>query len=1299
MSDDRELFVHKEWLGLIQPVGLVVTARSLSRAEATPDRADGTRLQPILRELLDKEGALSDFRDLMEQILEWDSQDLVAAPDGVEYYLENYGETLKPSYAVPNPDGEGWLMLVQEVAAGTGLDDKASSQGWEVTPQQKFERLLRGQKIPMGLLTNGKELRLVYAPEGESSGHLTFPFAAMAEVAGRSLLSAFYMLLSSYRIFQANVMGDDRRLCKILDNSRLSQNEVSERLADQVLDALWELLAGFQAADAAVNGKILAPLALEGKGEEGNQHIYGGLVTVLMRLVFLLYAEERDVMPDDAMYQGNYAVTGLYDRLRDDASNYPDTMEQRFGAWAWLLSLFRLVYDGGGATEDYLPARHGQLFDPDVYPFLEGHGEGVPRVSDGKIFRVLDKLLILEGDRLSYRSLDVENIGSVYEGIMGYRVERAESVSLGVTSKPKGSKISTTVVVDMQALLAAKGSDRAGLLKTWANCEVTGNALKELKEAQTLEGIAAALGRRVSHRTQNLLAVGALYLQPTEERRRSGSHYTPRKLTEPIVRKTLEPIFAGLGSAPTAAQILSLKVCDLAMGSGAFLVEACRQLADSLVAAWERDGMPDDLPKSEEPILIARRLVAQRCIYGVDKNPFAVNLAKLSLWLATLAKNYPFTFIDHALKCGDSLVGLTSREIGFFESNTQLSLFRPIADRVKDVVSKRLEIQSQDTLSDRDADVKHDKLMAIDADLSPSRRSADAKIAAFFDGKNAKDRTNREQEYKQLLAQGTKEELEKLSHSLRSGDRGIIPFNWEIEFPEVFTRQNDGFDAIVGNPPFLAGKGISTVLGDEYKDWLPIVNPESNSNSDLVGHFFRRAFTLLRKNGCFGLIATNTIFQGDTRNAGLKYICQHDGTIYNAQKRVKWSGDAAVIVSVLNIKKGTYSGIKLLDGKEVMSISAFLFYAGGHEDPKPLLGNVGKSFIGCDIKGMGFTFDDSNPDVTSLEEMNRLIELNPKNRERIFPYIGGEEVNTSPIHSHHRYVINFGDMSEEEARQYPDLMRIVEEKVKPDRMYKLKGVSNYPYWKFWRNRQELYKAISPLEKVLVVSRHQPNWCVAFMPSSVVFSEALVIFALDKYYAFCSIQSQIHELWARFFGSSMKDDLRYTPSDCFETFPFPTNWENNPQLEAIGKEYYEYRAQLMISNNQGLTTTYNRFHDPDEYDSAILKLRDLHNQCDRAVLDAYGWTDLQPVCEFLLDYEDEEETNDESTNKRQKKKPYRYRWADEIRDEVLARLLALNEERYQEEVLRGDRGEGKSKKAKGKTKSKQSGANNLELQFS
>ncbi len=914
MADDRELFIHKEWLGLIQPVGLVVTARSLLRAQAIPDRTKATDLQPILQGLM-ADGYLQDFRAFTEQILEWDKSDLVDAPDGVEVYLENYGETLKPTYAVPNPDGEGWLMLVQQVEADISLDEKFSSQGWEVTPQQKFERLLRGTKIPMGLLTNGRELRLVYAPEGESSGHLTFSFVAMTEVAGRSLLSAMYMLLSAYRVFQANVLKDDRSLGAILEKSRLYQNEVSERLADQVLDALWQLLGGFQAA--ATNGKMMFSL----DNTEGMQHIYGGLVTVLMRLVFLLYAEERDVMPGDPIYQGSYAVTGLYEKLRDDASNYPDTMDQRFGAWAWLLSLFRLVYDGGGATAEYLPARHGQLFDPDAYCFLEGRVQNslyedsgyveIPRVPDETIFRVLEKLLILDGERLSYRALDVENIGSVYEGIMGYRVEQAQSVCLGVTSKPKGSKVSTTVVIDMQALLQAKGTERSQLLKTWANCEISPNAQKEIKEAKTLEAIAAALGRKVSHRTPHLLTKGTFYLQPTEERRRSGSHYTPRKLTEPIVRKTMEPILAELGATPTAEQILSLKVCDLAMGSGAFLVEACRQLADAVVAAWERDGMPDDLPKTEEPILIARRLVAQRCIYGVDKNPFAVNLAKLSLWLATLAKDLPFTFIDHALKCGDSLVGLTKAEIGSFGKEiNDLPLMRLLNQKVEQAKSYRAAIQAGDTRTDEDAETKAEQLLQAEAVLQESKLIGSVIVASFFDGSNAKERKEKRVEYAEEVRgfrqSGEIDKLEALVRDWQKHDHAIIPFNWELEFPEVFDRENSGFDAIVGNPPF-AGKN-TTINGNAegYLDWLKVGYPESHGNSDLVAYFFRRAFSLLRKDGTFGLVSTNTIAQGDTRSTGLRFICLNGGTIYNATRRHKWEGAAAVVVSLIHIIKATY---------------------------------------------------------------------------------------------------------------------------------------------------------------------------------------------------------------------------------------------------------------------------------------------------------------------------------------------------------------------------------------------------------
>ncbi len=762
-------------------------------------------------------------------------------------------------------------------------------------------------------------------------------------------------------------------------------------------------------------------------------------------------------------------------------------------------------------------------------------------------------------------------------------------------------------------------------------------------------------------------------------------------------------------------------------------------------------------------MLVARRLVAQRCLYGVDKNPFAVNLAKLSLWLVTLAKDYPFTFLDHALKCGDSLVGLTKAQIGSFgkDATYDLPLLAFLKEKIDRARNLRAEIQSLDTRTDADDDQKRIFLNQVEQELQEARLTGDVKIAAFFEGSNKKEREEKEKEFAQLvrnwryhptptppLNKGRGDEtlnssslagrgdetlnpsqcsdqkiyepktlvetchdtslhplteqycnpsslagrgreageglsddsaLLTISQKLRCSEKCIIPFNWEIEFPEVFDRENSGFDAIVGNPPFAGKNTTINAHAPGYLDWLKEVYPESHGNSDLVAYFFRRAFDLLRDGGTFGLIATNTIAQGDTRSTGLRWICQNGGTIYNAQKRVKWAGKAAVVVSVINIFKGNYQGGKLLDGREVSLISAFLFHAGGNENPAVLLANADKSFQGSIVLGMGFTFDDSNPDATPIAQMHRLIEKDAKNAERIFPYIGGEEVNTSPTHTHHRYVINFGEMSEDEARQYPDLMQIVEEKVKPER----EKLGNNPdairrknkWWLWGRYTPALFNAIAPLERVLVISRVGQHGSFTFLPSNMVFSEGLVVFALPTYSAFCTLQSRIHEIWARFFGSSLEDRLRYTPSDCFETFPFPENWETNPTLEAVGKEYYEYRAALMVCNNQGLTDTYNRFHDPEERNPDILKLREIHAKMDKAVLDAYGWNDIPTECQFLLDYEEEDLTPNPSPyqgegNKRQKKKPWRYRWSEEIHDEVLARLLDLNQKRAEAEILGG-----------------------------
>ena len=1296
-AQDPNIRAHLEWLGFIQPNGLVISAPALVKAGAILNRQD-TEGQALLAGCVDQrvvlpgrdpEPCVRDFQEFASTVLGWGFSSRGYAgtaeapvPADLAVVLPDYHETLHPDFAVrerdPRNGASPWQLLVQVLAAGQDFNKATSGAGGlEASPQGRVERLLRGTGVPAGLLFNGVALRLISAPRGESSGWMDFRFADLLNTAGRPLCSALRLLLSEQRLL---ALPRDERLAALLESSRKYQNEVSERLSEQVLHGLYELLRGFQTAHDSSGGELLR----EPLSEDGDRNdIYRGLLSVILRLVFLLYAEERGMLPDDGNFARYYSLSGLYQRLREDAALNPDTMDQRFGAWAQLLVLFRLIHDGarahrtGGAVS--LPERRGALFDPDRFRFLEDRsGVGVrqtiervipPRISDGVIYRVLEKLLVLDGERISYRTLDVEQIGSVYETIMGFRLETATGHSVAI--KP-AKKLGAPNTVDLDALLAQPNARRGRWLQERADRTITDRVAKGLREAETVDDLHAALDRVLDKdATPDITPPGALVLQPNEERRRSGSHYTPRELTEPIVRHTLAPVLERLKGeddrAPTPEQILDLKICDPAMGSGAFLVETCRQLADALIDAWAAHGTMPVIPPDEDEVIYARRLIAQKCLYGIDRNPMAVDLAKVSLWLSTLARDHPLTFVDHAFRHGDSLVGLTRQQIEALNWKGRQPILTGFG--VREAVDAASELRRQIREADDTVDERRLQNLWREAQdaVAEVRLFGDLVLAAFFEGAKPKERESRRTAYQEAILTGEAWRHAVEMEGRRNAGLPFAPFHWEIEFPEVFERDNPGFDGFVGNPPFAGKNNVAAGNASGYPSWLKELHEESHGNADLVAHFYRRAFNLLREGGTFGLIATNTIAQGDTRSSGLRWICEHGGEIYRATKRVRWPGDAAVIVSVLHIGDGAFRGRKVLDGASVDNITAFLFHRGGHADPARLAANAGKSFVGSYVLGMGFTFDDTDKKgvASPLSEMQRLIDSDPRNREVIFPYIGGEEVNTSPSHAHHRYVINFGERSEEECRRrWPDLMAIVEQRVKPERMKINREVRRRRWWQFGDRQPALYSEIGGLDRVLAISRVGQQAALAFLPSRMVYADSIIVFPVDSYPAFCVLQSRTHEVWARFFGSSMKDDLRYTPSDCFDTFPFPEGWETDSSLEAAGRSYYEYRAALMVEHDKGMTRTYNRFHDIYETNPRIVELRELHAAMDRAVLDAYGWTDIPTDCEFLLEYE-----IDEATRGR-KKKPYRYRWPDTVRGEVLSRLLALNAEREAAEARSG-----------------------------
>jgi len=1276
MAIAPEVLAHQQWIGILQPEGLVVSAPVLHASgvilPGAPAQRDlQERLEKCICKTTDDDAVtweLPDFELFARDFLGWPMQSIawehgeLKVPVELHSNVEAYQLQLKPTHILYQDSKP--LILIMEIKDCLDFTAKSDGDEWDASPVQRMERLLRDKRISIGILHSKHEVRLVYAPPAENSGSIGFPVSEMRDVPGRPIVAALDCLLSKERVLGPGI-SSIYRLPALLVASRESQNSVSDKLAEQVLGALYELIKGLQQADQNVKQRLLGEV-LNQKPEE----IYHALLTLIMRLIFLLYAEDKGVMPESDLYFRGYSAKGLFLRLQDDFQRHGGNMDKRYGAWAQLLTTFRLVYSGCAHPQMRMPERLGYLFDPSRYPFLNADADGkMPLVSDAVIYRVLRLLLIIDGERLSYRSLDVENIGAVYETMMGFSVYQSQgsTVLIGGGSAP--------AAVELEALFEVKASDRVGKLEEWTGYKASAKNAKAIKEAKDVAELESALSGVIRRDlTPKALAKGAITLNPGEERRRSGSHYTPRELTRPLVAKAFEPHFNRLGEKPRAKDILTMTICDPAMGSGAFLVEACRQLSVKLVKAW--DDYPEDKPPVSEGDsieFVALRTVAQRCIYGVDRNSMAVDLAKMSMWLLTISKDHPFTFMDHSLRHGDALVGMSKEQIKKFhwDLSKGSGIIQTLTDldrEVDDAVKARLELRNLD--ADRTLDLEV-KLAEADEKMRKAKLAGDLLVYAWFSNDKDKTRTEARDRYAVQLADvllpDSKER--KAINNLRYANKALVPFHWELEFPEVFA--DGGFAVFVGNPPFAGKNTMSAGNILNYGEYLTsVLSPGASGMSDLVAHFFNQTFNFLRKQGATGcgslcMISTKTIRQGHTRESSLEPIRKAGGIIYYANRRLVWPGKAAVLIAIIAISKKQTEVISELDGKPVKQISSFLVDTKLDETPVSLTCNSGKSFQGSIVLGMGFTFDDNNPDATPLIKMREILNKCPESQQFIKIYVGGEQINNQPEFQPVRYAIDFGEMKEDEAKKHKELYDILFLKVKPERFLVKKGDSieqkrkKYPrmvdeWWKYWNARTELYAAISKNPRVLVANRAAAKYLTfSFIPAGCVYADRLYVFSDFTYSHFAIVQSRVHELWARMFGTSLGDQMTYTGTKCYENFPFPPYTD---ELETLGKLYNDTRANLMKELGLGLTPLGNRLNDKDETLPNLLKLRQLHADMDNAVLKAYGWNDIESAYEFIGDY-----VNDDGTLG-----DVRLSFIEEVRDEIFRRLIVLHAERLKAE---------------------------------
>jgi hypothetical protein len=1272
---------HRDWLDLLDTDGPFLSVPALKKAWPTgmpaPDRAALDALhdaKPAFEKAWDAwdmageddAAALEAYRAardvwvdiILRTVLGWKDLYLTPAPAHVKVHSLDYSVTAIPTGSLGRGDTTGALVLVTDPVGSlrAPLDD-----GWAASPIDRMEELLRKSGVRVGVVTDGHWWAVVSArPETMVASGIT---DSQRWIELPAVRNGFLQLLRLPRLVGRR---QEDLLTELFKDSVAAAEEITEALGTNVRRAV-ELLVRALSESALAARAAGEPDPLPADRDQ----VYQAAVTMMMRVVFLLFAEERGLLPQSQLFTGGYGISdeleALDQRARDEGA---EALDRTNLTWHRLLATSQALYRGASFEDIRLPSYGGSLFDPARFGFLsarDAHETLAVTVSDRVMLEVLRaaQMAELRGEparRISFRDIDVEQIGYIYEGLLGYSCTDVHEIIVGLIGK-KGEEpeiplslledfaarhvrpealanaIITWVKNDQPAAVPPTRSALAKAIKGSAEVEDADRALRaavpaDEKLQERLRPLVGAIRRDLRDRPTVFLP-GGLIVVETPSRATAGAHYTPKSLATEVVQHALEPLVFNPGPHQKADsakwvpvdsdRILELKVADIACGSGAFLVAAARYLAARLVEAWTREEATAGMTPAELELHAIRTVIA-KCLYGADINEMAVEMCKLSLWLVSLDPKLPFSFVDDKILHGNSLLGLTDvrqlkrQHINPDAAGNQQTLFQPDVDgtlRQAALLRRHLANEVNNADPQRSVNTKRRQWKRFGEVTAELAEIADAVVATGLKlgGKPGRALNVAYENLGIALGEAHPTGLfddeprrAMLEDILETGLTPTVatdytrwkPLHWIIAVPDVVEK--GGFDAIIGNPPFLGGQKLTGSMGTNVRDWFVNVLANGKKGSaDLVAYFFLRAMSLLNAQGNLGLIATNTVAQGDTRAVGLRQMVDDGFTITRAIQSRSWPVASANLeyAAVWGTRSEVAATVpRVSDDLPVDRISTLL-EPGEDVDPLRLAENRGIAFQGCNVLGMGFTLE---PD-----EAKSWIMADPKYAEVLFPFLSGEDLNSRPSISPPRWIIDFNERSEAEAERYTLPYEQVRTLVKPQRERGSAQWRNRPWWLFERSRPKMRNAIRGLDDLLVLAQVSKTVMPVRTANGRVFSHKIVVFATNSYSDQAVLSSSLHQMWAVKYSATMRTDLSYSPSDVFLTFPRPSQTN---RLAEVGRTLDIERREIMLRRQFGLTKLYNLVNDPEYTDNDIARVREIHVQLDQAVMDAYGWGDVK-----------------------------------------------------------------------------------------